>query len=86
VCMDKELQQKTVFCSHSGLYEFSYAAWPCNTPATFQRLMKMVLTGLARDKCFVYLDDILVVGKTFAEHISNLEEVLIWLKNAGLCL
>ena len=49
----------------------SYAVWPCNAPAMSQRLMEMVLMGLARDKCFVYLDDILVVGKTFAEHISN---------------
>jgi hypothetical protein len=34
-----------------------------NAPATFQRLMEVVLAGLARSVCVVYLDDILVFGK-----------------------
>ena len=75
--MDLESQSKTAFCSHSGLYEFTVMPFGlCNAPATFQRLMKTVLTGLrlARDKCFVCLDDVLVVGQTFEEHLSNLEE------------
>jgi len=87
VRMDEESQQKTAFCSHSGLYEFRVMPFGlCNAPATFQQLMEMVLTGLARDKCFVYLGDILVVGKTFAEHVSNLKDVLMRLRHAGLCL
>ena len=35
----------------------------CDALATFQRLMETVLHDLARDKCFVYLDDVLVVGR-----------------------
>ena len=46
-----------------------------NAPMTFQRLMETVFHGLARDKCFVCLDDILVVEKTFEDHLSNLKEV-----------
>lgn len=48
--------------------------------------MEMVLTGLARDKCFVYLDDMLVIGKTFSEHVNTLQKVLLQLRQAGLCL
>ena len=66
VGMDPESQLKTACCSHSGLYEFTVMPFSlCNAPATFQRLMETVLAGLARDKCLVYLDDILVMGKDF---------------------
>jgi hypothetical protein len=56
-------QKKTAFATHSGFYEF--AVMPsglCNAPATFQRLMEAVLAGVAREKCMVYLDDVLVIG------------------------
>ena len=87
VGMDPESQPKTAFCSHSGLYEFTVMPFGlCNAPATFQRLMETVFRGLARDKCFVYLDDVLVVGQTFEEHLSNLREVFTRLKEAGLKL
>ena len=33
-----------------------------------------------------YLDDILVMGRSFAEHISNLQEVFNRLRDANLCL
>ena len=45
----------------------------CNVPTTFQRLMEVVLDG---KKCLVYIDDILVVGETFEEHLENLSLVL----------
>lgn len=47
-----------------------------NAPATFQRLMIIVLDGLLGHKCFVYLDDIVVIGRTLEEHLKNLEKVL----------
>ena len=43
-----------------------------NAPATFQRLMEVVLAGLAHSMCVVYLDDILVFGKTVSEQNLNL--------------
>lgn len=85
--MDTESREKTAFCSHSGSYEFNVMPFGlCNAPATFQRLMEAVLVGLAREKCIVYLDDILVMGKTFEEHLDNLGQVLSRLRQAGLRL
>ena len=46
-----------------------------NAPATFRRLMEVVLSGLARECCMIYLDDVLVVGRTLEEHNTNLAEV-----------
>lgn len=37
--------------------------------------MDYILSGLNRELCFVYLDDIIVIGKFFIENISNLRKV-----------
>ena len=58
----------------------------CNAPATFQRLMDRVLHGLKWHSCFVYIDDIVVVGANCKEHLYNLAYVLKRLREAGLKL
>ena len=87
VNIDPQSQEKTAFITHSGLYEFCVMPFGlCNAPATFQRLMEVVLRGLVRESCLVYLDDILVVGRTFTEHLANLAKVFSCLRGAGLRL
>ena len=56
-----------------------------NAPVTCQRF---IWNGLARDGCIVYLDDVLVIGKTFQEHMysDNLRKVFQQLRSAGLTL
>ena len=64
------------FVRHAGLYELAVMPFSlCNAPVTFQRLMEEVLRGLAREKCLIYLDDVLVMGRMFYEHLSNLQEI-----------
>ncbi|GBM77676.1 Retrovirus-related Pol polyprotein from transposon 297 [Araneus ventricosus] len=58
----------------------------CNAPATFERLMETVLRGLASDACLVYLDDIIIIGRTFEEHLNNICKVFQRLKKANLKL
>ena len=85
VGMSQDSKEKTAFVTHEGLYEFTVMPFGlCNAPATFQRLMEVTLRGLARCKCVVYLDDILVIGQSFKEHMDNLREVLDRLRTAGL--
>ena len=87
VAMDSKDQEKTAFMTYSGLYEFKKMPFGLvNAPATFQRLMEVVLSGLAREGCLVYLDDVLVMGKTMAENNKNLRLVLDRLRAAGLRL
>ena len=57
-----------------------------NAPATFERLMERVLTGLQWQTCLVYLDDIIIYSKGADEHRRRLEEVLGRLSAAGLKL
>lgn len=37
-------------------------------PATFQRLMNRVLTGINGIKIFIYLDDVIIVGTSLKDH------------------
>ncbi|XP_071478188.1 uncharacterized protein [Diadema antillarum] len=48
----------------------------CNAPSTFQRAMERCLGELNHSCCVVYLDDIIVFGRTVEEHIANLEKVI----------
>ena len=81
--MSEESQEKTAFVTWNGLYEFKVMPFGlCNAPATFQRLMEKVLCVVVREKCLIYLDDILA----FDEHIGNLQMVFDCLLKAGLRL
>ncbi|GBL58583.1 Retrovirus-related Pol polyprotein from transposon 297 [Araneus ventricosus] len=52
----------------------------CNAPSTFERLMEAVLRGLTSEACLVCLDDIIMVGRTFEEHLNNIRKVFQRLK------
>ncbi|KAK3104661.1 hypothetical protein FSP39_007335 [Pinctada imbricata] len=87
VAVDPNDQHKTAFATRRGLFEFSVMPFGlCNAPATFQRLMESVLRGLQFETCLVYLDDIIVVGKSFEQMIENLTMVFSRLAQAGLKL
>ena len=82
-----EDREKTAFASRRGLYEFKVMPFGlCNAPATFERLMETVLAGLNWKICLIYLDDIIVIGKTFENMVQNLDLVLNKLKEANLKL
>jgi len=48
----------------------------CNTPATFERLMKRILQHLITKICLIYLD-VIVFGKTFKEMMGNLRQIFL---------
>ena len=87
VKMQESSAEKTAFTTHCGAFEFRVMPFGLiNAPSTFQRLMERVLEGLTPVKCQVYIDDVLVVGATFEEHLVNLEAVFMRLREARLKL
>ena len=78
-------REKTAFITSEGLYEFNVLPFGlCNGPATFQRLMNILLAGIQWHDCLVYLDDIIVLGRTYDEHLQNLIKVFNRLRDANL--
>ncbi|KAK3106230.1 hypothetical protein FSP39_015710 [Pinctada imbricata] len=87
VTVEPQDRPKTAFITKRGLYQFKVMPFGlCNAPATFERLMESVLNGLQWDTCLVYLDDIIVLGKSFDAMVQNLKKVFDRLISAGLKL
>ena len=84
----EEDRPKTSFVINGiGTYMFNVMCFGLkNTPASFSRLMEIVLRGLQYDKCLVYLDDIIVIGENFDKAMENLRSVFLRLRQANLQL
>ena len=72
-----ESQQYTAFTvGNLGFYKFTRMPFGlCNAPATFQCLMQNTLGELNLAYCVIYLDDVIVFGRTEEEHLEHLRVV-----------
>uniref|UniRef100_A0A1Y1MIJ6 RNA-directed DNA polymerase n=1 Tax=Photinus pyralis TaxID=7054 RepID=A0A1Y1MIJ6_PHOPY len=86
--LDDESGEKTAFAvPRRGLFEFTVLPFGLHNAAqTLQRLMSHIFGPELEPNIIVYLDDIIMISKTFSQHISLLEEVGKRLKNAGLTI
>ena len=83
--LEEESQELVTINTPKGLYKYTRLPFGvASAPAIFQRTMESVLQGLPM--VCVYIDDIIVSGKTPEEHLYNLNEVLQRLESAGLHL
>jgi len=83
----EEDQDKTTFTCHEGTYKYIRLPFGMtNAPATFQRAIDMILSGVKWKTCLVYLDDVIVFSRTVEEHITHLDEVFGLLSRAGVSL
>ena len=84
VPMSQDDKATTAFISPLGLMQFTAMPFGLSgAPATFQRLMDKILAGLEHI-AGVYLDDIIVYGDTWEEHIQNVQTVFERLQKADL--
>ena len=90
VVLDDESKGYATINTQKGLYRVNRLPFGVSSaPSMFQRIMEGILQGIP-GVC-VYIDDILVSGRTVAEHLQILETVLTRLeegsseKNASSC-
>ncbi|KMQ90703.1 reverse ribonuclease integrase [Lasius niger] len=70
-----------------GLFQFRVMPFGLHsTPATFQRLLDTIIGPALEPHVFVYLDDIIVISRTFDEHLQLLAKVFRRLRDAWLRL
>ena len=82
-----EDRDKTTFITHTGT--FRHVRMPFrlrNAPATFQRALDIILSGLRWQTCPIYLDDVIIFSKDTNEHVAHVDEVLTLLRSAGVSL
>ena len=81
--IEDDSKKYTTVNTSQGLYQYNRLPFGVKTsPALWQRAIEQVLAGLPGVQ--VYLDDILVTGRTDTEHLNNLDKVLNRLSDYNL--
>ena len=85
--MSEESRPLTAFVTPWGLYEWRRIPFGLtNALAVFQRCMETCLEGLTGEIAAIYLDDILVYGASFEDHLENVRKILRRLQQHGIKL
>ena len=85
--VDPASRAKTAFITKYGLFEFTRMPFGLSgAPSTFQRVMELVLRGLQWSSLLIYLDDVIVTGQDFKQHLDRLREVFERFRAHGLKL
>ena len=86
VPLKESSREKTAFTvPGKGLFQFRVMPFGLhNAAATFQRLVENVLKEDINETVFCYLDDIILISKTFSEHLILLEKIFRKLREANL--
>ncbi|XP_058494566.1 uncharacterized protein LOC131465683 [Solea solea] len=85
IAMAEEDKEKTAFICPLGFFQFERMPQGITgAPATFQRLMEKAVGDMNLLEVLVYLDDLIVFGRTLEEHEVRLLKVLDRLAEVGL--
>lgn len=74
--ISKESRDITSFSVPSGSYRWKVLPFGLNvSPNSFSRMMSIAFSGLIPLLCFLYMDDIIVIGRSMRHHLKNLEKI-----------
>ena len=77
VSVDPEDREKTAFVTPDGLWEFLRLPFGVSGgPATFQRAIEIVLSGLTFETCLCYFDDVIIPSCSLQQQCERLAIVL----------
>ncbi|KAL8582193.1 hypothetical protein ACOMHN_004112 [Nucella lapillus] len=83
IALSEDSKEATAFSTPTGLFQWRVLPFGMvNAPAVFTRMMRKLLKGLKGVENF--MDDILIASETWEEHMSQLAEVLLRLRQANL--
>ena len=77
MALEEESQNVTAFITPLGLYKWKRLPMGLpSAPRAFQNLMDLIFAGFSYEVALVYLDDVIVFGRNFEEHLKRLKLVL----------
>ncbi|KAH0808426.1 hypothetical protein GEV33_014365 [Tenebrio molitor] len=84
--LSEDSKKYTSFVTPAGQYEYNRVPFGLtNAPRIFQRFMNRILHP-AREVAAIYLDDVLLHGKTVDDALKNLRKIFEIFRNEGLTL
>ena len=85
VKLDPATAECTGFSTPNHHYEFARLPFGLrNAPGAFQREMRAVLKDFDSREVVVYIDDVLILGSSFAEHLDLVDRVMKTIIEAGM--
>ena len=83
----EEDRDKTTFTTFAGTFRYKRMPFGLRSaPATFQRALDIILSGVRWQTCLIYLDDVIIFSKDIDSHLKDVDEVLQLLHQAGVTL
>ena len=74
MAIEDESQNLTAFITPPGLYKWKRLPMGLASALSgFQNLMELIFAGLFNEMALVYLDDVIVFGGNFDEHLKQLQ-------------
>jgi len=87
VPLRKDDQEKTAFTTHCGVYHWLSMPFGLkNAPATFQRPLDSILSGVKWQICLVYSDDVIIFFANAEQHVKDVDTVLHHVREAEVTL
>lgn len=85
--INKESRKYLAFSSDKGMYTWKVLPFGLSiAPSSFSRMMALAFSGLSPERCFSYMDDLIVIGYSEKSHIENLRKVFEACRNCNLKL
>ena len=78
---------KTTFTTHLGTFRHLRMPFGLrNGPATFQRALDIIFSGVRWQTCLIYLDEVMIFSKDITSYLGHVDEILTLLGQAGITL
>ena len=74
--LEEDSKDVTSFSTENGSYRFNVLPFGLSVaPNSFSRMMSLAFAGLTPSQCFLYMDDLIVIGCSEEHHLQNLKSV-----------